>query len=482
MSLSGPSGENVPAYLTIYLALTLTVLLSLYLALIEGARDGGIRLETECVTDIGLNSIFAEYHRELLEQYNLFAIDISYGTRYAGSENVSQHLRQYLDRNLSLDRVFLSGLLYRDFLGMSVEEAEITRASVLTDHRGAIFRGRAVEAMQADVGLVLLEEILQWMQVVEAHDLDTRNVGEEKREADQEIERILEYAETEETVENPTDWLEETRRTGILGIVTEDAESLSHRQIHTDSLISARMERGAVNRGNFFPNEVFSASELTDRFFFQEYLMKYMGHYGKESEKDALLYQMEYLIAGQDQDLENLRGVVNRLCLLREAANAVYIFSDAEKCAEAELVATVLSSLVQLPELAGPLKLTILLGWAFAESLYDVETLLAGGRVPLIKEREDWHYSLWGNLQSWDRADGARQKGLAYEDYLRIFMMLTDLETLTDRAMDMVEADIRQTPGNQNFRLDGCYDRVEACIRFVSTYGYEYVITRSRGY
>ena len=80
------------AYLTVYLALVMTVMISLYLVLIEGVRYNAIRLEAECVAQIGLSSVLAEYHRELLDRYNLFAVDSSYGTAHAGSSNVEQHL------------------------------------------------------------------------------------------------------------------------------------------------------------------------------------------------------------------------------------------------------------------------------------------------------------------------------------------------------------------------------------------------------
>ena len=39
-------------YMTVYLALTVTVIMALCLALIEGCRYRGISLETECVMDI----------------------------------------------------------------------------------------------------------------------------------------------------------------------------------------------------------------------------------------------------------------------------------------------------------------------------------------------------------------------------------------------------------------------------------------------
>lgn len=474
--------KNCQAYLTVYMALILSVLLSLALTLIEGARSGGIRLETECVTDIGLNSIFAEYHRELYRQYNLFAIDCSYGSGYAGRENVAQHLREYLERNLSMEDVFLSDWVYRDFLGMSVKNVEMTKVSIMSDDRGVVFRRQAVEVIKDEVGLASMEELLQWMQVVDANELDTRDVSAEKQKLEGEIQQMVEYAETEGTLENPTARLEEVRKEGILKWVVKDLGTLSHRTLDSDSLIGSRMKQGVVNQGNFSLGDASDLELLLERFLFQEYLLKYMGHYGQEDEENALLYQVEYLIAGKDSDVENLRTVANRLCLLRQVANTVYILSDEGKCMEAEVLADALAAAVMLPEIAPLVKLIILLGWAYAESLYDVETLLAGGRVPLIKDAGTWHYSMFAAFQLGDHGSAQESQGLSYEDYLRIFMMLTDQDTLTARAMNMMEADIRQTPGNADFRLDGCYVLVEADIRIDSVYGYNYQITRQRKY
>lgn len=84
-------------YMTIYLALTLGVMISLCLALIEGCRCRGICLETECVMDIGMDSILAEYHRELFAQYNLFAVDCSYGTVHGTTKLTEEHLLEYMN-------------------------------------------------------------------------------------------------------------------------------------------------------------------------------------------------------------------------------------------------------------------------------------------------------------------------------------------------------------------------------------------------
>lgn len=481
------------AYLTVCLALCLAVILSLFLTLLDGARRNGARMEAEIVADIGLQSILAEYHRELMEQYNLFAIDASYGTTLCSTANTEAHLRKYLKKNLSYDNLLLSDFLYRDFLSLKVEQAALQKVSILTDGEGAVFRDCAVDAVKADVGLELLGELQGWMQTVEANGLEDGGAEKQKQELDEEMgEWISEYDGTEveteegevETVDlyNPTDTLETQKRKGILRLVTENETELSHNSLDQDRLIRSRMEKNQVNRGNMEYEEKGGAEGLTEKFAFQEYLLQYMGCYGKEKEEGALRYQIEYLIAGKESDVENLRSVANRLCILREAANVMYLLSDEEKRGEIKVAATAICALILQPELISVLEGVILLGWAYAESIYDVRSLLAGGKIPLLKNKEDWHYSLSaalaGNLQD-KKQDG---QGLGYQDYLRIFMMAGDTKELTGRAMDMVEADIRKTPGNAAFRLDGCYIAIEASILIGSSHGYQYEITREKRY
>ena len=64
------------AYLTVYASLVFGIVLSLIMALIEGATIGTARVQSEIVADLGLDSVFAEYNRELLDQYDMFFIDM----------------------------------------------------------------------------------------------------------------------------------------------------------------------------------------------------------------------------------------------------------------------------------------------------------------------------------------------------------------------------------------------------------------------
>lgn len=490
--------EGCAAYLTVYLALCLAVLTSLCLALIEGVRCNAVCLETECIADIAMNSVLAEYHRELFRQYNILALDSAYGTGHPGSSNTEEHLRFYLMANMNLKSNksgLVADLFYKDMLALSPENVELTGVSILTDQRGAVLRRQAAETVRDMVGITALEEMQNWMRTVEINGLNDRNVAEEKAELDEKIQkydgaqvRLLEKEDEDEEqwetvkIENPTGTLDQKRKNGILTMVLDGTEELSQCRLSQESLVFLRMGQGKVNKGNLPLPEQSEAEKLTECLLFQEYLMQYMGCYGRTIEGHALQYQLEYLLAGKDNDIDNLKSVAEMLCAFREAANAAYIVTDQVKREEAELIATALSAVLLIPELKDLFTASILLGWSYAESLYDVKQLMAGERVPLLKDSSTWHYSLEGALLGNLTEGNTQAAGLSYEDYLRIFMCLSDIDVLTGRAMNMMEADIRLTPGNRGFRLDGCYACIEADISVRSQYGYLYETHRKGAY
>lgn len=476
--------KNKNAYLTVYLTLCLAVLLPLCLTLIDGVRRNGAAMEATCAAEVGLQNIFAEYHRELLAQYNLFAIDSSYGTTVCGKENTEAHLQGYLGKNLQTEEVFLSDYLYRDFLGLYAESAGVRGVSLLTDGNGAVFRSMAIDAIRDDVGINLLESVQDWMKTIEVNGLSVTEPG------NSDLDSVLaEYNGTEMQISenetaivqigNPVREVEQRRRRGILSLVVENQEALSARVLVTEGLVENRSNQGLLNVGNMgIPN----TDGIGNNILFREYLLRYMGCYGVSKDSGALSYQIEYLIAGKAEDTENLRSIATRLCAVREAANMVHLYADQEKSREIRTTATAVCGVFFIPELIPVLETAIRLGWAYAESIYDVKTLLAGGKIPLMKDKDSWHCSLSNALGGGQEETSGEGKGLAYQDYLRILMMLTDTDTLTMRAMNMVEADIRLTQGNNAFRLDGCYRGVDVTMKFGSSFGYEFEIQREKYY
>ena len=474
-------------YLTIYVSLTLTIMLSLCLTLIEGTRRNTIRLETECMMDIAMNSVLAEYHRELFSQYNLFYIDSSYGSAYPSYYNTEARLRYYLEQNLSIQEVSYIDFLYKDLLGLKADTVYLKTVALATDGEGVLFQKRAAEAVKDDLGLSLAEDVLEWVRTIEKEGLLEKDMAAEKQKADlalQAYHGTQKQLEEEKwiTVEiaDPTQHLDNMRAQGVLKWVVDAKTILSGQKVDLNQYISARKKRGEINHGNYVVTEELSALE---KVWFQEYLLRYCGHYGQEKEGSLLKYQAEYLLAGKNTDTENLRQVAGTICGMREVANALYLTRDKGKSALIEVVANLLAAAVFCPEIAPLFETILVIGWAYAESLHDTKVLLEGGKVPLMKDDRSWHYDLDSILKSFVVSENREQgKGMSYRDYLHVLLYLEDAGETTFRFMDLMEMDIRLTEGNENFRMDACIERIEAEAVIRSGYGYDFWINREKCY
>jgi len=480
--------KQIPAYMTVYLALTLGVLVTLWMALMEGARLGAIQLKTLCLADACTDSVLAEYHRELFKRYNLLAVDSAYGTGNIGRTNVEGRLVYYLSMNLPGEKPkgYLTGLPVSDFLGLHLAGADITEYTLLSDERGAVFRRLAVQAVEDDLGVNLAKEAIAWTQSIQAYHLDTRDVEAEKRAVDAQIAsyqgKEIEKGKKLE-FESPTAVVDRQNKS-ILLWQTLGNQGVSRKMLNRASLISQRSKTGAQAYGNLSYGEASASEKLTERALFGEYVLSYMGNFRKPRKGNMLDYEVEYVIAGKETDAENLSSVLGRILAMREAANALYLFADEKKSEEAHVVALALSTILCVPELEELFHATILFTWAYVESLYDLRLLLAGNRVPLFKDEKSWHYSL-GNMLAGlfeTNSQGSQGGGMCYQDYLRVLLLLANEEDASYRAMDIVEGNVRLTPGNANFRMDGCFVKMKCKVSMSSGYGYNAEVWEEKFY
>lgn len=473
--------NRLEASVTVYLALVFTIILSFLLLILEGARQNAIRLKLECAMDLSLTSIFAEYNRQLLEQYDLFFIDTSYGQPGASVENTGEHLKSYLEDNFAVGEETAG--LSKDLLGLSAEEVCVLDYSLASDEGGALIKRQAVSYMKDLYGVSYLEKLQRELDSIEEKGLLTRDITGERMANQSAIDsfeippkQVGEDEWEEVELNNPADGVNATR--GVLALVMNADDRLSSSGVNLSNYLSHR----TCNQGSGLGDR--EGCSTADEFIFNEYLIKKCGCYTAPKESGALQYQLEYILAGKDNDVENLKAIVNRLLLLREAANVVYLFSDSAKMAEAEALALSVTSAIALPELAELVKISLIFAWGYAESVYDVRSLLQGGKIPLVKTSDTWHYSISGMLNFAADTETAAEtgEGITYEEYLRIFLALEDAETKTSRAMDVMEMDIRKCAGNAYFRLDTCVDYIQAEAFASSGYGYQYSITRSYCY
>lgn len=488
-------------YLTVYLSLSLGIILSLILALTEWARVNAMKMQIECVADTAATSILAEYHRQLLEQYELFYVDTSYGTETPAYANTEAHIRDYMEHNFSLKGVDTIWN-YRDILKLSAGEVSLLAAAVATDENGIGIKRQAVLYEKDKIGLSLVNDIMRNLQTVTEYETESGRLQEQRRNVEEELNELINQAEedlppetqvveTENgpeeievkpqiTRDNPADMVNATRGFPILKLVVKDMNALSYQRITPSNYVTGRQLHIGCGR-----QEEFSYPDsLTDNILFHEYILDKCSRYTEVFDKSLLKYQVEYIIGGKDGDEENLKSIIYRLLLIREAANALYLLSDSGKMAEIETVSTILSLVCMVPEAEPLVRYSILFAWAYVESIQDVRNLLDQKRVPLMKTSNTWKSKLLHMTEYQQHFDdeNSEGEGMSYEDYLRVFLCMMDESKVTMRLADIMEMDIRQTAGNENFRLDACIDSFKFIAYVSSGYGYDFNIQRKYSY
>ena len=456
--------------------------MSLILALYSGARIGAVKMKTECVADIAMNSVLAEYSRELYRQYGLLMVDTSYGTGSHSIANTEEHLRKYAQKNFEPSTV---GKFTRTSTMMNAfcKDAVITGSSFATDNDGAVLNRQILAYMSAEPAEGMLTDVDDNIGKLKGAGLDTTDVDEMARENQEEIDslelptKINEDGEEEEvSLGNPADAVNSQRGIGVLSLAAGGID-ISKAAVDLSNYASNR----TVNKGTGLRDyEEISASE---KLLIDEYLCEKCGRYGGELEKSLLKYQIEYLIFGQNSDYKNLEKMAQTLFFWREASNWMYMLGCSSKQSEAEAVASALTAVFMAPEFKDPVKWSIIFAWVFAESVSDVNILLEGGRVPLLKNDSTWQLGL-GEMLFFRSNIGRKDcgDGLFYKDYLRMKLGMTDLKDKTKRLMDIIEMDVRRTAGNGEFMIDHCLDTFCGELTVGTGFGYEVKIERVYGY
>lgn len=480
-------------YLTIYLSLIFGIILSLVLALVEGAAISAARLQSELVADIGLDSVFAEYHRELWEQYELFFIDESYGTSRGSLDKVQAHLERYISYNTQ-PQTGQSFYYHHNFLELKNEYLNIDAASFATDGQGEVLKAQAIDCMKDLYGVNYLAEIKNQLQKVTESSLTDFDVEEEIRDKRREFEESLGQTQKEEVFDyddvgggfsyrDILDCIDKIKGKGILNMTVEEPHQLSTVIIEREDYVSERMSEGNVNQGCGLPSDIDSPDGIDDEILFGEYLLKHCGSFTEPKEEGLLAYQIEYILCGRSSDVANLRATAETLIGVRSASNFIYLMSSKEKKMEAELIAAVICLLIGV-DAVEPLMYLLLLIWAYAEGTHDVKILFAGGGVPLFKSDESWHYDLTGILDGFFDADEELEEceGMEYKDYLRVLLLVSNRENKVARAMDVMEMDIRFITGKEGFRMDRCIDYIKVTFGFEGGRGEKFIFSRSMRY
>ncbi len=445
---------------TAFLSLIFILLMSVVASVIESASIQVMKNRRRGDMDRALESVFAEYQRDMLEELDVFSLEGTYGTGEFSEEKITERL---------------------EFYGMKETDLKMEKIQFLTDESGRPFREQVIAYMKHRVGVSQIEELAgltgAWKEQAgknEQYEQEETNVGTQLEEALKAEEQTL------PDKDNPIGIVFSLKKAGILNIVMKDKQ-VSERAVDSGGMLSHRTLR--KGKGSFKIRD--DTDSMTSKLYFASYLLEKFCAADVPYEEGKLSYELEYILNGGESDRENLESVLRKLSAIRLVANYSYLLTDGEKKAEAGAMAAALAGIIALPALTELIRQGILLAWAYGESVMDLRTLLSGRRVSLAKTRNEWKLSLAGLLKLGTEEDtGASENtknGLSYKEYLRMLLTFEDQDACTMRSLEILEMRMQKKLGEW-FRADHCISKIGVKANCKLRRGIFYEFTTEYGY
>ncbi len=461
--------------ITVWMALTLSVFLAVTGVLLDFARAQCVSYRVAAATASACESVFAGYSRALFGRYHLLGRNID--SEEALAEETAGYLRPRRKGHKN----------YGDLTAFRIDSADWTERVYLTDENGAVFRKMASDAMSDGAGEILVSS---WKERLglnggEAAQAAAESAGKDSFHVSDVLKNYDEVMEAEETEEasgetggdgltgdsgesgsgaadvsaddnaggdEPTpkiseqglkilDRLETLKGAlsrGLMGLLVPEGKTVSAASVPSGGLPSA-MSAGARGR------HVRTSGGSGNPILFREYLMRNMTCFTTDGSSSPA-YEIEYLIAGKNSDDRNLKSVLIKLFLLRVSCNTMTIVKTPAMRTAVEEAAILCMGWTGNVTLTAGMTGLLTAAWAAAESILDIRSLLADGRIPLLKTAAQWRLAfagfdsvLAGNTGVQDDADG-----LSYGDHLRILLYFASDTVLSYRGMDVIDWNVRK--------------------------------------
>lgn len=454
---------NKKASITVFLTLLLLLSASFFFALLETARIRGLATKADIVSDAALESVFAEYQKEIYENYGLLMLDCAYGSGNFAIENVEKRLQEKNLNNLKQSE--------KELYGINLTECKMTGYQLLTDDGGNVFRHLAARTAKREALVQEVDDFAEEIQQKESLEQENGTVEERLEEANKTIEEVEQAKNTENTeekvgdisaqkpqeeVKNPIEDANQWKKSAVLSLVVRDESQLSNKAIALEHTLEHRQKE----TGNL-PVQ----GAILEELWFVKYLETHMGSYRQISSNHALDYEWEYILNGESSDRDNLKETVKSLIMIREIANMGYLIQDQQKCIEAEELAVALMGWSMNPPVVDATKWGILAAWAYSESILDVRALLEGKRIAWIKNAEQW---TTGINQTGEAVDGFAmakdcENGWDYLKYLQFLICMKKDSAVNYRSMDIIEVNTNamyEKSIQMDHMMTGCESRV----------------------
>lgn len=186
---------KIRGIITIYLTLTLTIIISLIVTTIEMARVNMAKSYSTRVLQTAMESTLCDYYLPLFEKYHIFGLDTGYGNSTQNISILEEEVKKGIDasfhpidKDTGLEDHFRADRSYL-ICNPSLEELQVANMKFLTEEKGAYFRKQAIDYMKYRAVGEGLTNLLESVQALEKTEKANQKF-EEKIQIEQEFLRI----------------------------------------------------------------------------------------------------------------------------------------------------------------------------------------------------------------------------------------------------------------------------------------------------
>lgn len=490
-------------------------MLSLVTAFIENVRVITSEAYVLMASDAALQMVFGNYNKELYNEYGLFAYGGYNGT---GLSDFEAELEETVNKNLAYkpektlktysdlyrlkDISCETGNYYtldedKVFLGQISDYITTSAIENIKDY----FKGKdSKEDIYADG---LLDEAARYEDG--AYNTDNNDGNEDgsneknKKPSDEELDEEL---KKDPAGGNPLKALKNLISNGLLSLVC-DVSKVSEAEIEAadKSSYDKGKEENNSSAAKFFKSllEGEEGSSLNqdklleqagqkanaDKLEYIYYAEKVLASY-VDSGFNTIHYGLEYLVAGQETEKENLASIARRLLIIRTLLNMAYVSTNSSFQSKSLATATAVAGFTGIMPLITGIQWLILTILAFEEACIDVTALLDGKTVPLIKNNISFkmkyeeicsvsHNFFKKKSKAYKEAgDKIISGSISYKQYILLLSMLVPKQKLKDRLIDVIQSDLRKR-FNQTFEFRDCICAAECITNYNIPYAFSYV-------
>ena len=127
--------------ITVFLALSLTLLAAIFLSTVEAARTQGARTYFTLICNSGIDSLFSQYHLKLWEDYRLL------GLEHYSDEQLCEEFKDFTAPYMTAD----------NFYPLKQLSAEVAEKTLITDLEGEIFEDQVLDYMKYGIMVSVMD-------------------------------------------------------------------------------------------------------------------------------------------------------------------------------------------------------------------------------------------------------------------------------------------------------------------------------------